>query len=54
MISCARPLRCWGGSVTRLGQAIRDAGFEIVDERLFGDYPQNPYIVASKPYKITA
>ncbi len=32
-----------------LRQAILDAGFEIVDERVFGDYPQNPYIVARKP-----
>jgi ubiquinone/menaquinone biosynthesis C-methylase UbiE len=40
-------------SATRLGQAICDAGFEIVDERLFGDYPQNPYIVAIKLGQLT-
>jgi ubiquinone/menaquinone biosynthesis C-methylase UbiE len=39
---------------TRLRQAIRDAGFETVDERLFGNYPQNPYIVARKAGQITA
>ena len=33
----------------QLRQAILDAGFEITDERLFGDYPQNPYLVARKP-----
>jgi len=33
---------------TQLRQAIRDAGFEIVEERLFRDYAQNPYIVAIK------
>ncbi|WP_108482043.1 class I SAM-dependent methyltransferase [Oceaniglobus ichthyenteri] len=32
----------------QLGQAILDAGFEIVEQRLFGDYRQNPYIVARK------
>ena len=32
-----------------LRQAILDAGFEIVDQRLFGEYRQNPYIVAQKP-----
>jgi ubiquinone/menaquinone biosynthesis C-methylase UbiE len=31
-----------------LRRAIRDAGFEIVCEHIFGDYPQNPYIVARK------
>jgi len=39
---------------TQLRQSICDAGFEIVDERLFGDYTQNPYIVACKPGQITA
>ena len=34
---------------TQLRQSIRDAGFEIVDERLFEDHTQNPYIVACKP-----
>lgn len=29
-----------------LRQAIRSAGFEIVDQRQFGTHPQNPYIVA--------
>ncbi|MFN4157851.1 MAG: class I SAM-dependent methyltransferase [Gemmobacter sp.] len=28
--------------------AIQDASFDIADERVFGDYPQNPYIVARK------
>jgi ubiquinone/menaquinone biosynthesis C-methylase UbiE len=32
-----------------LRQAILAAGFEIVDQRQFGTYPQNPYIVARKP-----
>jgi SAM-dependent methyltransferase len=40
-------------SAPRLRQAIRDAGFEIVDERILGDYAQNPYIVAIKPGQIT-
>jgi SAM-dependent methyltransferase len=31
-----------------LRQAILAAGFEIVDQRQFGTYPQNPYIVARK------
>jgi len=34
---------------TQLRQAIRDAGFEIACERLFGDCPQNPFVVAIKP-----
>ena len=38
----------------QLRQAIRDAGLLIVDERVFGDHPQNPYIVAIKPARITA
>ncbi len=41
-------------SAFQLCQAIRDAGYEIVDKRIFGDYPQNPYIVASKPAQITS
>jgi cyclopropane fatty-acyl-phospholipid synthase-like methyltransferase len=36
-------------SVAQLRQAILDAGFEIVDQRIFGSLPQNPYIVARKP-----
>ncbi|KAA5601153.1 class I SAM-dependent methyltransferase [Blastochloris sulfoviridis] len=32
-----------------LRQAIRDAGFEIEDERVFGTNPHGPYIVARKP-----
>jgi cyclopropane fatty-acyl-phospholipid synthase-like methyltransferase len=32
-----------------LRQAIRDAGFEIVDERVFGTNPNGPYIVARRP-----
>jgi ubiquinone/menaquinone biosynthesis C-methylase UbiE len=39
---------------TQLRQSIRDAGFEIVDEHLFGDYTQNPYIVACKHGQIVA
>lgn len=31
-----------------LRQAINDAGFDITDERIFGDHRQNPYIVARK------
>lgn len=38
----------------QLRQAIRDAGLLIVDERIFGDYPQNLYIVAIKPARIAA
>ncbi len=40
-------------SESQLRQAIIDAGFEIIDERLFGDYRQNPYIVAMKQARIT-
>ncbi|MDC7787761.1 class I SAM-dependent methyltransferase [Rhodoplanes sp. TEM] len=32
-----------------LRQTIRDAGFEIVDERVFGTNPNGPYIVARTP-----
>lgn len=32
----------------QLRKALLAAGFEITDERLFGHYPQNPYIVARK------
>ncbi|MDO8881526.1 MAG: class I SAM-dependent methyltransferase [Pseudotabrizicola sp.] len=32
----------------QLRQAIRDAGFEIVADRVFGAHPQNPYIVARR------
>jgi trans-aconitate methyltransferase len=39
---------------TQLRQLIRDAGFEIVGERLFGDYTNNPYIVACKHGQIVA
>ncbi len=35
-------------SAVQLRQAIRDAGFEIIVERIFGASYQNPYIVASK------
>jgi predicted TPR repeat methyltransferase len=35
--------------VAHLHRAILDAGFEIVDQRVFGERPQNPYIVARKP-----
>lgn len=36
-------------SIPELRQSILDAGFEITNERIFGKYPQNPYIVARKP-----
>ncbi len=36
-------------SVSQLQQTIQDAGFEIVDQRVFGSRPQNPYIIARKP-----
>lgn len=36
-------------SVDQLRRAMQDAGFEIVDQQLFGAYPANPYIVARKP-----
>jgi cyclopropane fatty-acyl-phospholipid synthase-like methyltransferase len=36
-------------SIAELRQSITDAGFVITDERIFGKYPQNPYIVARKP-----
>lgn len=29
--------------------AINRAGFEVVAEKIFGDYPQNPYFVLRKP-----
>jgi SAM-dependent methyltransferase len=35
--------------VAQLRQAIRDAGFEIVDDKVFGSRPQAPYIVARAP-----
>ncbi|WP_296476052.1 bifunctional 2-polyprenyl-6-hydroxyphenol methylase/3-demethylubiquinol 3-O-methyltransferase UbiG [Roseinatronobacter sp.] len=34
--------------VAQLQQALLDAGFEIIEQRVFGAYPQNPYIVARK------
>jgi len=36
-------------TVSQLRQAIVQAGFEIAEERIFGKYPQNPYIVARRP-----
>ena len=33
---------------TALRQALGDAGFEIVDDRVFGGNPHNPYMVARK------
>jgi len=36
-------------SALQLRHALLDAGFVIADERCFGDYRQNPYIVARKP-----
>ena len=35
--------------VLQLRQAFLDAGFEIVDQRIFGSRSQNPYVVARKP-----
>ncbi len=36
-------------TVAEFRQSLLDAGFEIIDERVFGKYRQNPYIVARKP-----
>lgn len=36
-------------TVYQLRQAILQAGFEIAEERIFGKYSQNPYIVARRP-----
>lgn len=36
-------------TLSQLRQAILEAGFEIVEERTFGKYRQNLYIVARKP-----
>ena len=36
-------------SLPRLRECLLNSGFEIVDERVFGKYWQNPYIVARKP-----
>lgn len=41
-------------STLQLRQAIVEAGFEIVEYRVFGSRPQNPYIVARKPLKGSA
>lgn len=35
-------------SASQLRQAINDAGFDIEAEHVFGDYAQNPYIVARR------
>lgn len=35
-------------SGSQLRHTIQKAGFEIIDERIFGDYRQNPYIIARK------
>jgi SAM-dependent methyltransferase len=37
---------------TALRQTIRDAGLEIVDERMFGGNPNGPYIVARRPDRL--
>ena len=34
---------------TALREAVRDAGFEIVEERVYGANPHGPYLVARKP-----
>lgn len=36
-------------TISQLRHTILNAGFEIADERIFGKYRQNPYIVARKP-----
>ena len=36
-------------TISQLRHVFLKAGFEIVDERIFGKYRQNPYIVARKP-----
>ncbi len=36
-------------SLPGLRECLLNSGFEIVDERVFGKYWQNPYIVARKP-----
>ncbi|SIR09643.1 Ubiquinone/menaquinone biosynthesis C-methylase UbiE [Rhizobium sp. RU33A] len=36
-------------TVAEFRQSLFDAGFEIIDERVFGKYRQNPYIVVRKP-----
>lgn len=40
-------------SVAQLQQTIRSAGFDIVEQQVFGAYPQNPYIVARRSAKTT-
>lgn len=39
--------------VVQLRQFFLDAGFEIVDQHIFGPRPQNPYIVLRKPTALT-
>ncbi len=39
---------------TSLDRAITEAGFVIVDQRVFGSYPQNPYSVAQKTGEVLA
>jgi ubiquinone/menaquinone biosynthesis C-methylase UbiE len=34
---------------TALRETVRDAGFEIVEERVYGANPHGPYLVARKP-----
>jgi cyclopropane fatty-acyl-phospholipid synthase-like methyltransferase len=36
-------------SAVQLRAAILNSGLEIIDERVFGEHQQNPYIVARKP-----
>ncbi len=36
-------------TIAELRTMIAAAGLEIVEQRVFGAYPQNPYIIASKP-----
>jgi hypothetical protein len=36
-------------SAVQLRAAIINSGLEIIDERVFGEHQQNPYIVARKP-----
>jgi 2-polyprenyl-3-methyl-5-hydroxy-6-metoxy-1,4-benzoquinol methylase len=34
---------------TQLRQMLQDAGFVLIDHRVFGSRPQNPYLVLRKP-----
>lgn len=53
LFAALRPLGLFPGmtyvSEKSLHAALRAAGFEIVDQRVFGTRPQNPWIVARRP-----